>query len=85
MIATDDLNRLTWQCRRGMLELDIFLNRFFKEAYLNLNQQDKEGFVKLLTSTDQDLFVWLTGREEAPDPELAKIVKLVRHHANPLL
>lgn len=84
MIAIDDLNRLAWQCRRGMLELDIFLGRFFREAYLNLSDEEKAQFVQLLACTDQDLFVWLTGRVEPNDPALVNIIKLVRQHANPL-
>lgn len=84
-ISVDDLNRLAWQCRRGMLELDIFLNRFFREAYSGLERGDKERFVRLLASTDQDLFIWLTGRGAPEDRDLSKIVELVRRHANPLL
>jgi len=80
----NEIKRLTWQCRRGMLELDIFLNRFLQEVYSTLDQADKQLFINLLSCTDQDLFIWLTGREDPQDSALLKIVKMVREHVNPL-
>lgn len=70
--------RIKLQCRRGMLELDIFLNRFLDKAFDGATQNVQEAFVELLKSNDQDLFVWLTGREDPIDPTLKKIVSLVR-------
>ena len=78
-----EFNRLSWQCRRGMLELDIFLNRFLQEAYPHLIPADQNLFKELLQETDQDLFIWLTGREEPIEPNLKKIITMVRQHVNP--
>lgn len=79
-----NLNRLRFQCRRGMLELDIFLQRFLEEAYLKLASEDQELFEELLSCQDQDLFIWLTAREQPTDPAFAKMVKMIREHVNPL-
>lgn len=73
--------RLRWACRRGMLELDVMLGYFLDEAYVHLSEEDKARFVELLSSSDQDLFYWLTGKQTAPNPELALIVEKIRQHA----
>lgn len=74
-------SKLRWACRRGMLELDVLLGKFLEEAYLSLSPEDQNLFVKLLESGDQDLFVWLTGKETPSDPELLLMVKKIQEHA----
>ena len=37
--------RLRWQCRRGMLELDLLLSRFLDAAYADLTKQQRRDFV----------------------------------------
>lgn len=73
--------RLRWQCRRGMLELDVLLGNFLEQAYLKLTPDDQELFTKLLTCNDQELFMWLTGKETPTDPQLLAMVEKVRTHA----
>lgn len=77
----NNLSKLHWACRRGMLELDILLNNFLDEAYGKLASEDKMRFVGLLSSTDPELFAWLMGHETPEDPELKSIVERVRQHA----
>lgn len=73
--------KLIWECRRGMLELDVWLGNFLKEAYLSLSPEDKVLFEKLLQCNDQDLFDWLSGKKPANDPDIAYMVKKVKTHA----
>lgn len=74
-------SRLRWACRRGMLELDILLGNFLEEAYLGLTEADQALFVRLLSENDQNLFMWLTGKEVCGDAELDLMIDRVRHHA----
>lgn len=74
-------SRLRWACRRGMLELDVLLGNFLEEAYLQASAEDQALFVKLLNCNDQELFMWLTGKEAVSQSELAHIVEKIRHHA----
>jgi antitoxin CptB len=78
---TEIPNRLRWACRRGMLELDILLGHFLTEAYTDLTSIDKDSFVKLLSESDQDLFMWLSGKVHCPDPLLASMIEKIRYHA----
>lgn len=73
--------RLRWQCRRGMLELDVLLGGFLEDAYTSLSAQEQALFVKLLECSDQDLFMWLTGKTQPTDPDIILMVEKVREHA----
>ncbi len=71
-------NRLFWGSRRGMLELDLVLLPFLDNVYPTLEQADKERYWQLLTCEDQDLFAWFMRRSDPEDPELLRIVQIVR-------
>ncbi|PCJ90851.1 MAG: response regulator receiver protein [Porticoccaceae bacterium] len=73
-----DRNRLFWASRRGMLELDLILLPFLDKVYPDLEQDDKERYWKLLDSEDQDLFGWFLKRGNPDDPEMLKIVQIIR-------
>jgi antitoxin CptB len=77
----DDMARLKWACRRGMLELDVLLGNFLHERYKDLSPADKKRFVELLSCPDPDLFAWLMGKADPEDPSLLSIVELIRQHA----
>ena len=73
--------RLRWACRRGMLELDLLLGNFLEEAFLFLSDHEKALFIQLIEINDQDLFLWLTGKEISKNQELNLIIEKIRHHA----
>ena len=77
----NDQKRLYWQSRRGMLELDLVLTPFAANAFTDLAAEDKARYESLLECEDQDLFVWLMGREEPANPDLKRIVELIREYA----
>ena len=85
-ISINNKQKIYWACRRGMLELDVILNKFLEGAYDALTDAEKTLFIKLLAQTDPDLFSWLLGQDEPEDPKLQEIVTKVRayvrgHHA----
>jgi len=61
-----------------MLELDLILLPFLDKIYPDLEQDDKERYWKLLDSEDQDLFGWFLKRGNPDDPEMLKIVQIIR-------
>lgn len=67
--------RLEWACRRGMLELDVLLMPFVRDAFDNLPEQQQLIFERLLTCDDPDLFAWFMGHQSCSDPELAEMVE----------
>jgi antitoxin CptB len=78
------LNKLRWNCRRGMLELDVFLQRFLDHYYADLSETDQAIFARFLDGEDQDLFDWLTGKREAEDADLQHMVALIRKNVREL-
>ena len=72
--------RLLWASRRGMLELDLILTSFLEKQYANLSLADQNLYGKLLREQDQDLFAWFLQRQDPEDPELLRIVRIIREH-----
>ncbi|MEJ6540673.1 MAG: succinate dehydrogenase assembly factor 2 [Halioglobus sp.] len=78
MIDKEDINRMRWAARRGMLELDLMLEPFVSERYAQLDETDRHRFRQLMLCEDQDLFAWLMLRGAPDDEELAGIVSQIR-------
>lgn len=76
-----DRDRIYWQCRRGMLELDILLQAFLANGYDNLSEQEKQAFETLLTYPDQILIEYLMGRMAPIDGSISHVVSKIRHPA----
>jgi antitoxin CptB len=76
-----EIKRLFWASRRGMLELDLILKPFVENVYPTLEQEDQERYVKLLEEQDQDLFAWFLKRQDPEDPDLLRIVRVIREHS----
>lgn len=58
--------RLKWQCRRGMLELDVLLGRYLDECFDGLNADEKLQFQALLTVEDPELYAYLMQGAQVP-------------------
>ncbi|HCU54461.1 MAG TPA: succinate dehydrogenase assembly factor 2 [Gammaproteobacteria bacterium] len=65
--------RLRWQCRRGLLELDLLLLRFVDEQYFTLDADNQQVFQALLKLPDQTLLSWVQG-QEIPADEFKNII-----------
>ncbi len=83
MYTEEDIRRLRWQSRRGMLELDVLFVPFVEEAFAGLDLEDQDRFVKLLACEDTDLFVWLMEREAPEDPDMKRIVRIILDRVQP--
>ena len=77
-----NLSRLRWQCRRGMLELDELLDGFLQKAYLDLSDEQKQTFEDILDLSDQLLFDYLLGQSKPIDKDVANVIQQIRHHAS---
>lgn len=59
-----DLNRLKWRCRRGLLENDLLIERFFHSCGENLTAFQAQGLQKLMELPDNDLLDLFLGRKD---------------------
>ena len=81
--AEKEIERLRWQCRRGMLELDLLLNRFLESAYADLSVQQRTDFVRLLGYQDQIIYDWLMSQAVPADPDLRDLVARIQAAMQP--
>ena len=73
-----DMARLRWQSRRGLLELDIVLERFWSRTGNALAEEDARALERLLAMNDNDLLDCVMGRAEAPEAHLRTMVEKLR-------
>jgi antitoxin CptB len=78
-----DETRLRWQCRRGMLELDLMLESFVEKRYEDLPVKTKQAFHQLLNCQDQILLDYLMGQDVPTDKDVADVAKQIRDAAGP--
>ena len=70
--------RLRWQCRRGMLELDLLLESFLERDYPSLSDQEKRDFTRLLEMQDPQLHDWIMGDKSPDDPAFSPLILALR-------
>lgn len=82
------LSKLKWRSRRGLLENDIFVDRFFKRFESVLTVKQAQGLMALMEISDNDLLDLHLGRKTLaqvqPDLErddVSEVLNMLR--ANP--
>ena len=65
------LSKLRWRCRRGLLENDLFIEKFFARHESGLTVRQAEALGVLMDLSDNDLLDLLLGRKN-PEGELAR-------------
>lgn len=74
MTEIPTVEKLRWQCRRGMLELDLVFEAFLDNQFEQLDIEDKKRFAELLTYSDQDLQQWIMNKSSPADSNLLRII-----------
>ena len=49
------LGKLKWRCRRGMLENDLLIERFFQRHEATLTTRQADALTRLMDLSDNDL------------------------------
>jgi antitoxin CptB len=65
------LSKLRWRCRRGLLENDLFIKRFFDTHSTSITVRQAEALGALMELSDNDLLDLLFGRK-SPEGDLAR-------------
>ena len=73
-----ELGKVRWDCRRGLLELDLILEKFNARHLEALDAEQMARFKELLAFPDNDLFDLVMGRSAVPDRRFEAILKLLR-------
>ncbi|MGE0099814.1 MAG: succinate dehydrogenase assembly factor 2 [Hydrogenophaga sp.] len=65
------LSKLRWRCRRGLLENDLFIERFFARHESGLTLRQADALEVLMDLSDNDLLDLLLGRK-LPEGDLVR-------------
>ncbi len=77
--SDNELGKIRWRCtRRGMLELDELLGKFFDQHFKSLSAAEQKLFIELLEKPDPVLFDWLLGHTDPENVEQFALVKKIR-------
>ena len=70
--------KLTWQCRRGMLELDVVLIPFLEKHFDTLESDLQAVFSDLLKEADPDLYTWIMGYGKSENESFNQMITIIR-------
>ena len=76
------LSKLRWRCRRGLLENDLFVERFFRRHEETITTRQADGLLALMDLSDNDLLDLLLARREPQGeldrPDVREVLALMR-------
>ena len=90
LIGERALSKLKWRCRRGLLENDLLIEKFFAKHDSRLTVRQAKGMNDLMELSDNDLLDLLLKRKEpaelleadskahASTPEALEVLNLLR-------
>ena len=77
------LSKLHWRSRRGLLENDLFIQKFFEKHESRLTVGHARGMYELMDLSDNDLLDLLLQRKELPEKPVTEdaleVLRLLRH------
>jgi antitoxin CptB len=78
-----ELSKLRWRCRRGLLENDLFVERFFRRHEETITTRQAAGLLALMDLADNDLLDLLLARKELQGevdiPEAREVLAQMRN------
>ena len=86
LIDERTLSKLKWRCRRGLLENDLFLERFFDRYTAGLTVRQAAALGRLMELDDNDLLDLLL-RRKAPEgamdtSDVREVLEMMRSQPN---
>ena len=82
LVDARELSRLRWRCRRGLLENDLLIERFFDRYEASLTQFQARNLHTLMDLADNDLLDLLLARTqptgELLQPGLLEVIAMLR-------
>ena len=71
-------DRILWHCRRGLLELDLILQRFVETRLDGLGGEEVAALKLLLAFDDNDLLDLVMCRAEPVDTRVLSVLEMLR-------
>ena len=70
--------RLAWRCRRGMLELDIVLQRFVATQFNTLTLAELHAFDEILALPDNEFWALMNAPEANKNVAIGDVVNKIK-------
>ncbi len=71
--------RIAWRCRRGLLELDLWLGGFWAAQRATLRSHETAAFVRLLALSDMEILDRLHGRSASDDADVDALIQRLKN------
>ncbi len=72
-----ELKRIIWRSRRGLLELDLQLERFVNDVLPTLSEPELAVYEQVLMLPDWDFLEYVNGKSVCPDAQLAVMIERI--------
>lgn len=78
--------KVIYQARRGLKELDFYIDPYVREQYLLADVEEKSAFEQLLSYEDPDLLLFFLGQAVCDDEKVDALIAKMRadRHLKPL-
>lgn len=76
-----ETSKLRWQCRRGLKELDLLLERYLRDDFPSASAAERLAFAALLDLPDPVLLAYVMGRDRPGPPEQLHVIESLRRTA----
>lgn len=70
---------IAWRCRRGLLELDLWLGGFWAAQRATLRSGETAAFVRLLALSDMEILDRLHGRSAPDDADVDALIQRLKN------
>ncbi|MDO4427233.1 MAG: succinate dehydrogenase assembly factor 2 [Moraxella sp.] len=70
--------RIIYQARRGLKELDFYIDPYVKNHYLNALADEQAVFERLLAYEDPDLLLFFLEQASPEDVEVSKLIEKIK-------
>ncbi len=74
--------RIIYQARRGLKELDFYIDPYVKSHYLLADDDEQKAFERLLAHEDPDLLLFFLGQASPDDDKVSHLIhkmKTLKH------
>ena len=75
---TPEQRRIIYQARRGLKELDFYIDPYVKELYLAADTAEQATFAELLTYEAPDLLDYFTNQSQPDDAAVWALVNKIK-------
>lgn len=75
---TNEQRRIMYQARRGLKELDFYIDPYVKLLYLTASEEEQLTFARMLTYEDPDLLNFFINQDSPDDEDVMALVNKIK-------